>query len=118
MINMKTKSKIKKRIIRHRRIRSKILGVSARPRLAVFRSSKHLQLQLIDDARGKTILGFTDVKIKKGTKSERARNLGLLAAKKIAESGVKKVVFDRGGFRYHGRIALLAQGLREGGLEF
>ncbi|MDP3784837.1 MAG: 50S ribosomal protein L18 [bacterium] len=115
---MKTKSKTKKRITRHKRIRARVAGTAARPRLAVFRSSKHLQLQLIDDARGKTLLGFNDVKIKKETKSERARSLGLSAAKKIAESGVKKIVFDRGGFRYHGRIAALAAGLREGGLEF
>ena len=107
-----------KRKIRHKRIRAKVRGTATRPRLSVFRSLKHLQLQLIDDACGETVLGFTDVKIKKGTKSERARSLGLSAAKKIAESGVKKIVFDRGGFRYHGRIAALAAGLREGGLEF
>ncbi|MBI4059438.1 50S ribosomal protein L18 [Candidatus Giovannonibacteria bacterium] len=115
---MKTKSKNRKRIVRHRRIRARISGSAARPRLSVFRSSRHLQLQLVDDGRGRTLAGFAEFKIKKGTKSERARNLGLAAAKKILDSGIKKVVFDRGGFRYHGRVRALAEGLREGGLEF
>lgn len=87
-------------------------------RLAVYRSSRYLQLQLIDDLKHKTLFGFSDLKVKKGTKQERAIELGKLAAKKITDEGFKKVVFDRGGYQYHGRIKSLAESLRKGGLEF
>ncbi|OGF65171.1 50S ribosomal protein L18 [Candidatus Giovannonibacteria bacterium RIFCSPHIGHO2_02_42_15] len=112
------KQALSKRENRHRRIRAKLKGGSIRPRISVFRSSKHISIQLIDDEKNKTLFGVSDIKIKKGTKTERAKNLGKEGARKILELGIKKVVFDRGGFRYHGRIKALAESLREGGLEF
>ena len=115
---MKTKGKIERRIKRHRRIRAKVFGTASRPRLSVFRSAKHFQLALVDDGSHKTLLGMNDFGLKKGTKSEKSKILGKSAAKKILELGIKKVAFDRGGFRYHGRIKTLAESLREGGLEF
>ena len=107
-----------KRIVRHRRVRAKIKGTSKLPRLSVFRSSKYIYLQVIDDAAGKTLFGISDRSIEKGTKFEKAYKLGKAAAGKILEKNIKKIVFDRGGFRYHGRVKALADGLREGGLIF
>lgn len=115
---MKLKNKKEKRTRRHLRIRAKISGTALRPRLSISRSSKHIALQLIDDDSQKTILGLSDAKIKKGTKTERARALGKLAASEIKGKNIREVVFDRGGNRYHGRVAALAQALREGGLKF
>ena len=106
------------RTIKHQRVRAKISGSSSRPRLAVFRSSKHMQLQLVNDQAGRTLAGFSSMKIKGGNKTERAQKLGREAAKKILETGIKKVVFDRGGYRYQGRVRALAEALRGGGLEF
>ncbi|HEY4528137.1 MAG TPA: 50S ribosomal protein L18 [Candidatus Paceibacterota bacterium] len=107
-----------KRIFRHKRIRAKVKGTKARPRLSVFRSSKHLFLQLVDDAGSKTLFGVSDASLKKGTKTERARLFGRQAAKKILELKVASVVFDRGGYKYQGRIKALAAALREGGVKF
>ena len=106
------------RIRRHNRIRAKIKGTSDRPRLSVFRSLKHIEAQLIDDRAQKTILGMKDLKIKKGTKTDHASGLGEAIAKEILAKGYKKIVFDRGGYQYHGRIKALAEALRKGGLEF
>ena len=107
-----------KRKIRHRRLRAKISGTKARPRLSVFRSNMHMEAQLIDDVSGKTIFGAGDLKIKKGTKSQKAQSLGALLAKELLAKGYKKIVFDRGGYKYHGRIRALAESLRSGGIEF
>lgn len=107
-----------KRVVRHRRLRAKIVGTKERPRLSVFRSSKHIEAQLIDDESRKTIIGAKDLKIKKGTKSERTDSFGQSLAKEILAKGYKKIVFDRGGYQYHGRIKVLADALRKGGLEF
>ena len=109
-------SKKAKRVRRHIRVRAKVKGTAGRPRLCIFRSSKHISFQLIDDNLGKTIIGFSDKDIKKGTKMERAGKLGELASKKVMEKGIKKIVFDRGGFRYHGRVQAFAEALRKGGL--
>lgn len=106
------------RIRRHKRIRAKIKGTENRPRLSISRSSKHIEAQLIDDTSQKTILGMKDYRIKKGTKTNRASELGALAAKQIMAKGYKKIVFDRGGYKYHGRIKALAEALRKGGVEF
>ena len=106
------------RKIRHRRLRAKISGTKERPRLSVFRSSKHIEAQLIDDVSGKTLIGSKDLKIKKGAKTQKAENFGVALAKEILAKGYKKVVFDRGGYKYHGRIKTLADSLRKGGLEF
>lgn len=109
------------RIKIHKRIRAKIQGTSKMPRLSVFKSSKHIYAQLIDDEKGITIAAARDeeVKIKKGaTKSESARMIGEEIAKKAAAKGIKKAVFDRGGFQYHGRVRQVAEGARIGGLKF
>ncbi|MDP3762986.1 MAG: 50S ribosomal protein L18 [bacterium] len=107
-----------KRIARHKRIRAKIKGTKARPRLSVFRSSKHLFLQLVDDAGSRTLFGVSDASLKKGTKTERARLFGRQVAKNILELKVASVVFDRGGYKYQGRVKALAEALREGGVKF
>ena len=108
------------RIQRHKRIRAKISGTSSCPRLAVFRSSEHIYAQLIDDENGVTLLSSSDLKLNKGndTKSDLAKKVGVDVAKKTLEKGIEKVVFDRGGSKYHGRIKLLAESARESGLKF
>ncbi|MBI2507144.1 MAG: 50S ribosomal protein L18 [Candidatus Niyogibacteria bacterium] len=112
--------KIQKKIRRHKRVRSRILGRSGNPRLSVFRANKHIYAQIIDDEKGRTLIGLSDAALenKKGDKSAKARALGLMLAQLAKRNKIKKVVFDRGGYRYHGRIRALAEGAREGGLEF
>ena len=102
----------------HRRIRKKVMGTSERPRLSVFRSSKGIYCQLIDDLAGHTIAAATHKEAEKQTKTQQAQTVGTLIAEKAKAAGVVKVVFDRGGFLYHGRIKALADAAREGGLEF
>ena len=111
------------RRIRHRRLRKKVVGMPQRPRLCVFRSHKHLYAQLVDDVNGKTLLGWS-------TKDERlkhlprrgnlaaAKELGVLVATDASKQGLANVVFDRGGYLYHGRVKALAEALRAGGLQF
>ena len=112
-------NKLVNRQKRHLRVRKFLNGTPERPRLAVFRSQKHIYAQIIDDAAGKTLISASDVKLeKKGTKSEVAFLVGKTLAEKAAELGIKSVVFDRGGFLFHGRVEKLASGAREGGLEF
>lgn len=102
---------------RQARIRAKIYGTASRPRLAVSRSTSHIQAQLIDDEKGVTLFGFSDRLLKKkATKKEKAEIVGKEIAKKALASGVTAVVFDRGGHRYHGRVAALADGARKEGL--
>lgn len=113
---MKAVTKVEKRIRRHSRIRSKVMGTDTRPRLSVFRSNKHIVAQLINDEAGRTLAAVSTVSIKKGTKSERARAVGLEIAKAASAQKITAAVFDRGGFRYTGRIAAVAEGAREGGL--
>ena len=110
------------RITRHRRVRAKVYGTSKIPRLSVFKSNKHIFGQIIDDAAGKTIVSSV-IKSKsktdlKGKKTETAKTIGQILAKKALEKGIKQVVFDRGGFKYHGRIKAFADGAREAGLKF
>jgi large subunit ribosomal protein L18 len=115
----KNKVKKEKRQIRHGRVRSKIFGTAKRPRLSVFRANRHIYAQLIDDAKGSTLVFASSLQIKKKTKkSEIAMEVGKLLAQKALEQNYKSVVFDRGGFAYHGRVKSLAEGAREGGLEF
>jgi len=102
---------------RHNRVRSKIKGTAARPRLVVFRSLLHIYAQLINDEEGKTICLATDQKEKKGTKLEKAKAVGADIAKKAKENNINSVVFDRNGYKYHGRIKALAEAAREGGLK-
>jgi large subunit ribosomal protein L18 len=111
------------RIIRHRRVRKKIHGTAARPRLAVYRSNKHLTLQLIDDEAGCTLVSAStnEASVRgegAGGTVEAATRLGTLVAERAKAAGIEKVVFDRGGYRYHGRIAAVATAAREAGLEF
>lgn len=122
---------------RHRRVRAKIKGTSLRPRLCVFRSLKHIYAQIIDDEKGTTQVAASDLELQKnksnldklniskkieGIKMTRKVQLaylvGKLIAKKAIEKKIRKVVFDRGGYKYHGRVKALAEGAREGGLEF
>lgn len=107
----------RKRQLKHRSIRQHLQGTSKRPRVSVFRSAQHIYAQIIDDSKHTTLVSESDMKLK-GTKSERARMVGTELAKKALKKNIKLVVFDRGGFLYHGRIEALAEGLREGGLEF
>lgn len=110
-----------KKILReskHSRIRKTIFGNMERPRVAVFKSGQHIYAQIIDDKAGKTLVSESDLKVKEGTKKERAMKVGETLAGKAVKAKITKVVFDRGGFAYHGRIASLAEGLRKGGLQF
>lgn len=100
-------------------MKNKILGNSKRPRLSVFRSNKFIYAQIIDDEKGKTLVGVSEKRIlEKKTKTEKAKLLGLLLAKKAAKRKINSVVFDRGSFKYHGRVKALVLGAREGGLKF
>lgn len=103
-----------------RGIRKKISGTVAKPRLAVFRSNAGIYVQLIDDLSGKTLVSASsqELKSEKGTKVEISNKVGVAIAKKAIAAGIVEVVFDRGGFLYHGRIKSLAEGAREGGLKF
>lgn len=98
--------------------RRKIVGDSKRPRLAVFKSGKHIFAQVIDDSKSVTLFSESDIKLKNGTKSERAYDVGKNLALKALKHKINSIVFDRGGFLYHGRIAQVAKGAREGGLKF
>ena len=105
------------RIRRHRRVRKRIVGTAERPRLAVYRSNRHIYAQLIDDLGARTIAAVSDIEAKaEGDKSERAKAVGKLLAEHAKKLGIEQVVFDRGGRLYHGRVAALADGAREGGL--
>ncbi len=111
------------RLVRHRRVRKKIHGTAARPRLAVYRSNKHLVLQVIDDDLGVTVASATTKEatqrtIGSGATVDAATRVGQLIAERAKAAGIDKVVFDRGGFAYHGRIAAVATAAREAGLEF
>lgn len=103
----------------HSRIRKKISGTSERPRLNVFRSNKGIYAQLIDDLAGHTLVAASTKEVASaGTKSEKSKAVGTLLAEKAKAAGISAVVFDRGGYLYHGRVKALAEGAREGGLEF
>ncbi|MEI7027594.1 50S ribosomal protein L18 [Paenibacillus sp. y28] len=122
MITKADKNKARKK--RHLRVRKKITGTAARPRLNIFRSSKHVYAQLIDDVQGVTIAQASTqdkelkAEVSNGGNVEAARKVGELVAKRAKEQGVTEVVFDRGGYLYHGRIQALADAAREAGLEF
>lgn len=111
----------KKRLIRHKRVRAKLSGTSAKPRLCVFRSNTNIYAQIIDDISGTTLLSASSLDKEMdgyGGNKEAAKKVGALVAKKAAEKGITEVVFDRGGYIYHGRVKELAEGAREGGLKF
>jgi large subunit ribosomal protein L18 len=117
------KKRQERRLRRHRRVRKKVTGTGERPRLVVHRSLKNLEAQIVDDLRGVTLLGIStlsaDVKgSDEPSKTARGKLAGKLLAEKAREQGITKVVFDRGGYLYHGRVKAFAEGAREGGLEF
>lgn len=123
---MKTKIKHEKRDRRHKRVRAKIFGTKERPRLCVFKSNQHIYAQIINDEKGQTILSGSDLELKKSkTKTKSftgkvaiAYEVGKLIAEKAIKNKIKRIVFDKGGFRYQGRVKALAEGAREGGLKF
>lgn len=118
------KSSLSPRKRRHLRVRARLSGTAERPRLNVFRSSAHMYAQVIDDTSGHTLVAAStlDEELRKAvegeTKTDRAKAVGLLIGERAKAAGIEKVVFDRGGFRYHGRVKALADGARESGLEF
>jgi large subunit ribosomal protein L18 len=106
---------------RHRRVRGKVSGTAERPRLVVFRSNRGIEAQLVDDLEGRTLAAASWLHLKrsfKGTKTEQAAEVGKLLAANAQKAGLERVVFDRGGYLYHGRVKALADGAREGGLKF
>jgi large subunit ribosomal protein L18 len=109
------------RVRRHLRVRKKVSGSAVRPRLVVNRSSRHIHAQIVDDSVGRTLAAAStlDASIRggEGDKTAKARRVGELLAQRAAQAGIEAVVFDRGGYRYHGRVAALADGAREGGLK-
>jgi len=109
---MVKKNKQLKRMMRHKRIRAKVFGTSDRPRLSVFKSNKYIYTQLVDDENGKVLIAVSDKDL------ESAYEVGKLLAKKAADKGIEKAVFDRSGYKFHGIILELAKGAREGGLKF
>ncbi len=120
----KTDKKRLARLRRHRRVRGRVAGVGERPRLNVFRSNQHIYAQVIDDTRGHTLVSASTIdpevraQVAGKTKTEAARIVGQVVARRAKEAGITTVVFDRGGWLYHGRVKALAEGAREGGLEF
>lgn len=122
MIKKPSRNELRKK--RHLRIRKKVFGTAERPRLNVFRSLKHIYAQIIDDERGVTLVSASTLspelrgELKTGGNVEAAAAVGRLVAQKALERGIKKVVFDRGGYLYHGRVKALAEAAREAGLEF
>ncbi|MGI5323541.1 50S ribosomal protein L18 [Actinomadura nitritigenes] len=116
-----TSARAKSRKRRHLRVRKKVVGSALRPRLVVTRSTKHVFVQVIDDSKGHTLAYAStmeaDLRADSGDKTAKSRKVGELVAQRAKEAGVSAVVFDRGGNKYHGRIAAVADGAREGGLE-
>jgi large subunit ribosomal protein L18 len=117
---MAVKTKQQARLRRHRRVRAKVVGTAERPRLAVYRSNRGIAAQVIDDAAGRTLAAASsqDKSLAKTTRAEGPAAVGKLVAERAKDAGVATVVFDRGGYLYHGRVKALADGAREGGLEF
>lgn len=135
---MEIKDKIEKRFRRHKRLRGKVFGTAKRPRLCVFRSNKHIYAQIINDQKKGTLAAASDLELKSKSKKKissatpqknksaggrkgkiaQAYRVGELVARKAIKENIKEVVFDRGGYKYHGRVKALAEGAREGGLKF
>jgi large subunit ribosomal protein L18 len=117
---MTVTTKPQQRLRRRRRVRSKISGTAERPRLSVFRSNRGIFAQLVDDRSGKTIaaVNWTEADLRKVDRGEQAAKVGSLLAERAKAAGVTTCVFDRGGYRFHGRVKAQAEGAREGGLEF
>ena len=117
---MSVQTKSQSRLRRRRRVRAKVVGSAERPRLSVFRSNRGVQVQVIDDVRGHTIaaVNWTEPELRDLPRMEQAKRAGELIAQRAKDAGAETVVFDRGGYRYHGRVRALAEGAREAGLRF
>jgi large subunit ribosomal protein L18 len=117
---MAVQSKHQQRFRRRRRVRSKVHGTAERPRVSVFRSNRGISAQLIDDDAGRTLaaVAWTEDELRKLSRAEQPKRVGELLAERAKAAGIESVVFDRGGYRFHGRVAALAEGAREGGLKF
>jgi large subunit ribosomal protein L18 len=113
-------TKPQRRLRRRRRVRAKVHGSAQRPRLSVFRSNRGIQAQLIDDVQGHTVaaVNWVEADLKSLARMEQAKRAGELLAQRAKDAGVEECVFDRGGYRYHGKVKALAEGAREGGLKF
>ena len=116
-------TKLEHRRRRQRRVRKKVMGTAERPRLAVFRSNKHIYVQAIDDIAGRTLASASTMEAgpagrRDRRRSTRAKQVGELVGERVKEADINTVVFDRGGFKFHGRVAAIAEGAREAGLEF
>jgi len=118
----KVRTQASRRYRRHLRVRRKVIGSAGRPRLVVFRSSKHIYAQVVDDTRGVTLVGAADsskgIEVEGKGKTAKSFALGRLIAARAKAKGITTVVFDRGGYQYHGRVKAVADGARKGGLEF
>jgi large subunit ribosomal protein L18 len=117
---MSVQTRNQKRLRRRRRVRAKVHGSTERPRLAVFRSNRGVTAQIIDDVRGHTLaaVNWTEPELRDLKRMEQAKRAGELIAQRAKDAGAETVIFDRGGYRYHGRVRALAEGAREGGLRF
>ena len=117
---MSRQTKHQSRLRRRRRVRAKVAGTGERPRLAVFRSNRGVQAQVIDDVRGHTLAAvtWTEKELKDLPRMDQAKRAGELIAQRAKDAGAESVIFDRGGYRYHGRVRALAEGAREAGLRF
>jgi large subunit ribosomal protein L18 len=111
------KTRSEKRFRRHLRVRKSVQGTTERPRLVVFRSLKHIYAQIVDDQSARTLMTVSSEKLE-GKKTEKSTEVGKLIASRAKEAGITQVVFDRAGYQYHGRVKAVADGAREGGLEF
>ncbi len=114
---MAARTKRTARLRRHARVRKKVVGDEQRPRLAVYRSNRHIYAQLIDDVSARTLAAASDREVSAATKTEAAKAVGELIAERAKGAGIEHVVFDRGGRQYHGRVAAVAEGAREKGLQ-
>jgi|SRR3989344_6939700 len=112
------KKKIKDRLRRHKRVRAKVEGTAAAPRVAVFRSAQHVYAQAVDDQVGQTLLSVNDLKLKEPNKIKSSLRVGEMLGGELKKKGINRIVFDRGGFKYHGRVKALADGLRSVGIQF
>jgi large subunit ribosomal protein L18 len=124
MADIKSKRKAEMRGARHKRIRARVEGTTARPRLNIFRSAANIYAQVIDDSKGQTLVSASTIdndivaQLEGKNKVESARIVGRVVAERAKNAGITSVVFDRGGYKYHGRVAALAEGAREAGLQF
>lgn len=116
-MNLAKKKRID-RVKRHKRVRAKIFGTKEIPRISVFRSSKHIYAQVVDDTANKTLFSKNDVNLKGTNRIKDSGRVGELLGEIIKNQGILKVIFDRGGFKYHGRVKALAEGLRKAGIKF